>query len=276
MGGSTLQALNRRLIRMTGMVLINLFYSVYDGSASFANSAESIADTTQSVTTIMIPAGPFAPLYGLNKEQTSFDVKAFKIDSLPVTNERYFSFLKKHIKWNKKTAMGLFADKNYLEYWTSNSYPKGTAHKPVVNVSWFAANAYCEAQNGRLPTTLEWEYVASRNNTPTQDILNWYSKPSLSPIQLPDVGKENANAFGVRNLHLLVWEWTSDFNSFFVASDNRNDGNQNNNLFCGSASTDAKSREDYAGFMRYALRSSLEASTATRTLGFRCAYDISK
>lgn len=56
-------------------------------------------------------------------------------------------------------------------------------------------------------------------------------------------------------------------------SDNRQDGNKNQKLVCGAGSVGAKDRENYAAFMRYALRSSLEASYSVANLGFRCAYD---
>jgi len=40
---------------------------------------------------------------------------------------------------------------------------------------------------------------------------------------------------------------------------------------CGAGSTGSARREDYAAFMRYALRSCLTPRTALPTLGFRCA-----
>ena len=35
----------------------------------------------------------------------------------------------------------------------------------MVQVSWFAASAYCEAQGARLPTWNEWEYAAAADET---------------------------------------------------------------------------------------------------------------
>ena len=87
------------------------------------------------------------------------------------------------------------------------------------------------------------------------------------------VGQKPANVYGVKDLHGLVWEWTLDFNSVFVTGDNRQDGDKVKDLFCGDGATGAARREDYAAFMRYAMRSSLKADNGTANLGFRCAYD---
>ncbi|HEU4431586.1 MAG TPA: formylglycine-generating enzyme family protein, partial [Myxococcota bacterium] len=43
--------------------------------------------------------------------------------------------------------------------------------------------------------------------------------------------------------------------------------------FCGSGSEGASDPEDYATFMRFAFRESLEPSYALHHLGFRCAQD---
>jgi formylglycine-generating enzyme required for sulfatase activity len=38
---------------------------------------------------------------------------------------------------------------------------ESAAAQPVTQVSWFAAQAYCEAQHARLPDWYEWELAAA-------------------------------------------------------------------------------------------------------------------
>lgn len=126
----------------------------------------------------------------------------------------------------------------------------------------------------------EWEYVAmadeKRTDARSQEnytkyILSWYEKPKAyaNPI-----GQTFRNYWGVYDMHGLVWEWTSDFNSIFLSGESRKDKDTDKNLFCGSGSINASDLMNYAAFMRYAFRGSLKARYTTINLGFRCARDI--
>ena len=88
---------------------------------------------------------------------------------------------------------------------------------------------------------------------------------------LPRVGNGRPNFLGVHDLHGLVWEWTSDFNSAMITGDAREDSGLDRQLFCGAGSLNASDRANFAAFMRFGFRSSLRASYAIHNLGFRCA-----
>lgn len=230
---------------------------------------------------IKIPAGGFLPLFGVSPGQKELPVSSFDIDRFPVTHRDFGQFLISHKEWAKEKVPKIYADDKYLNDWHGLNFKRELAEAPVVNVSWHAAAAYCEAKGGRLPTVLEWEYVAaasatkpnaSRDSEFNAQILAWYSKPT-SAHGPRRVGKGAPNYYGVHDLHGLVWEWTSDFNSVFISGDNRQDGDKSTSMVCGAGATGASSRSDYAAFMRYATRNSLRAQFNQSNVGFRCAYD---
>ena len=229
-----------------------------------------------------VPAGDFAPLFGLDRGQTAFRVGAFWIDRRLVTRAAYAAFVADHPAWRRDQVPAIFADAQYLQNWSGDRPQPEHDDYPVTHVSWFAAQAYCKARGGRLPTTLEWEYVAAASQTDpdaqkdrafAEQILGWYARPSRGDLGLGPVGRAAPNYFGLHDLHGLVWEWTSDFNASFITADNRADGDRSRSFFCGNGVTGAARREDYAAFMRYAMRGSLNADFALGNLGFRCAYD---
>ena len=208
----------------------------------------------------------------------------FQMDVYPVTNKEYLDFVNKFPKWKRSNVKKLFADGNYLINWKSDLELNSSQSlkAPINNISWFAANAYCECQDKRLPTIDEWEFVAMANKSLpdarklkdyNQYILSWYEKPKTFNNE---IGSTFKNYWNVYDLHGLVWEWTSDFNSVLISGESRKDVDNDSNLFCGSAAIGATDLMNYAAFMRYAIRGSLKAKYTMKNLGFRCVKDVEK
>jgi formylglycine-generating enzyme len=245
----------------------------------FAVAFALAIESTLASNAVRISGGKFTPLYGFGKkEKREYLVGPFYLDRFPVTRNEFVAFIRLHPEWNKAKINSIYADENYLK---DLKISGDQAKYPVTYVSWFAAQAFCEHRGGRLPSVLEWELAASASRTKenalrdpmfVEEILKWYSSPSGNK-GLRAVGMGAANFYGVHDLHGLIWEWTVDFNSVFVTGDNRQDGDKSAAAVCGAGATGASNRSDYAAFMRYAMRSSVEARFAQPNLGFRCAYD---
>jgi sulfatase modifying factor 1 len=232
---------------------------------------------------VHIPAGSYLPLYGAPQapgatSRPRVRVASFDIDEHAVTNAAYLDFVRAHPEWRRSRVSALLADGGYLRHWAGdlelgvNAPPAS----PVVNVSWFAARAYLQSVGEDLPTVDQWEYVAAANATSRdasrdpaflERLRLWYGRPT--PATLPAATAAPRNVYGVSGLHGLVWEWTLDFNSSLVTGESRADSDLDRTRYCGSGAAGAANFEDYAAFMRYAYRSSLEANYAVANLGFR-------
>lgn len=223
-----------------------------------------------------IKGGVYTPLYSADSQKVN--VGAFYIDKYPVTNADYAAFVKQYPEWGKTKVKKLFADHQYLGKWNAdNTFDAEIANSPVTNVSWFAAQKYCECQGKRLPSTAEWEIVAragktkpdaSKDDDFNQWILKMASRPSAKILAA--VGSNEPNYFKVYDMHGLVWEWTFDFNSALTTGESRGNSSLDNMLFCGGGSFASKDLSNYASFLRFAMRSSLKAKYAVHNVGFRC------
>mgnify|MGYP006152604403 CR=1 FL=1 len=232
---------------------------------------------------VRLPGGEFQSVLRYEDTGGKVTLPGFALQQRPVTNADYLAFVRKHPRWQRGKAPVVFAESRYLEHWAgptelgANALPE----QPVVMVSWFAAQAYCESIDARLPTWSEWEYAAAADETRAdarsdpawrERILAWYSVPSGRP--LPPVGQSAADVHGIQDLHGLVWEWVEDYSAMLVSADNRDQGDPDNLKFCGAGALSMDDRENYAVLMRVAMLSALQAEDTTANLGFRCARDL--
>jgi formylglycine-generating enzyme required for sulfatase activity len=227
---------------------------------------------------VALPAGTLNSVLARDTDREPTQVAAFALRERPVTRGEFRRFLQSHAEWQPGHAPAVFAAPGYLRQGLGG----GNDDAPVTEVSWFAAQAYCEAEGGRLPTWYEWEYAAAADATRTDArsdpawlarILGWYARPANQA--LPSVGGE-ANVYGVRDMHGLVWEWVDDFNALLVNADSRSANDPDKLKFCGAGAIDLQDRQNYAVLMRVALLSSLSAADSTGSLGFRCVHEVTR
>lgn len=221
-----------------------------------------------------VAAGAFEPLFPGRDGRKSVPVAAFRLEQHAVSNAQFLAFVAACPQWRRSRVSPLFADAGYLAAWRSDLDPgPRAAELPVTNVSWFAARAYARWRGRRLPTNAEWELAAALplegDEDLTRVVLDWYSKP-MPERPLP-IGAGTRSAGGLQDLHGLVWEWVDDFATAMTTGDARGATDLQRNLFCGAGAVGSARPDDYAAFMRYAMRSSLSGAHTTRNLGFRCA-----
>ncbi len=232
---------------------------------------------------VQVPEGNFASLLPPDGKQAKAQVAKFSMRVLPVTQGEFATFVRRHPAWRRSIQRGSpLADSRYLAHWPDDQgwrLRSPEAAQPITQVSWFASAAFCESEGARLPTWHEWEYVAAADSRQRDaranpqwraGILAWYGQTSKT---LAAVGQSPKNAYGVHDLHGLIWEWVDDFGALMVSGENRTQGDPDTSQFCGAGALSANDRENYPVLMRMAMLSSLQAASTNRNLGFRCVRE---
>ncbi|QCX52380.1 formylglycine-generating enzyme family protein [Elizabethkingia sp. JS20170427COW] len=248
-------------------------------SSTFSKEVVAVKDHKKMV---KIEGGSYKAFIGKGITDSLVPVAAFYMDETAVTNAEFLTFLKANPQWTKSKVLKLYADSTYLHNWKGDyELPSDVSpNAPVTNISWFAAKAYAESVGKRLPTVDEWEYVARADekvkdatNDPnfTSKIIKLYQ--NRGAYKKP-VKQFKPNVWGLYDIYGVIWEWTSDFNSIMMSGESRNDSQPDESLFCAGAALTASDLRDYAAFMRFALRGSIDANYTINNLGFRCAKDL--
>jgi formylglycine-generating enzyme required for sulfatase activity len=226
-----------------------------------------------------IPGGSFVPLF-LQAGEAEVKVDSFRLDRRQVTRGEFLEFVRANPRWRRSQVKPIFTEEGYLADWPGDldTGDGDDARRPVTQVSWFAAKAYCEAQGARLPTVDEWEYAAAASQTERdasrdpvflQWLLELYTRPVPRP--LPPVGSGFRNIYGIEDLHGPVREWVLDYNTVMVSDDSRGVGARDHQLYCAAGAIGSTRTDDYVAFLRYTFRSGLNGRSTVDNLGFRCA-----
>ncbi|HET9846747.1 MAG TPA: formylglycine-generating enzyme family protein [Nitrospira sp.] len=294
-----------RRVRLAGMMVTTMLMG-----ASGWVSALDVADVTREWTAegkkiaaeraklpahdemVRIPAGTF--VMGSDKKvdrnayqpefpQRKVYLDAYEIDKFEVTTVQFLKFV---LATNRKPLIDWQYD--------GGNFQETMANHPVMHVSWFEADAYCQWAGKRLPTSAEWEKAARGEdgriypwgNEPAGLSRSNFGRTGLSgpvrdrperlllypPIISVDKYDNGVSPYGVFQMAGNVAEWTADWYDphYYKTAPDRNPkgpekGTQR--AFRGGGWIDSTPS------VRPAQRNGTDPNTKMNWLGFRCARD---
>jgi len=213
----------------------------------------------------------------------SVDLDAYKIMRYEVTNKQYSQCVK-----NGTCQGGGYEYQDDAGNILNRLNDEVYANHPVVIVSWFQAEAYCQWIGARLPTEAEWEKAArgtdgriypwgndfdcKKGNFDDETKLDSYvvpggencdGFPETSPVGSFTSGQ---SPYGVYDMAGNVWEWTADWYDIYPGGDR-------------SGFTEVETYRvlrggswfDFDNGARSAGRGRVDPTNAFVSIGFRCS-----
>jgi eukaryotic-like serine/threonine-protein kinase len=183
------------------------------------------------MTMVYVPAGDFTmgSLLGVGSDEEApkhlVTLDGYWIDRTEVTNSQYHAFV--DATGYRLPALCNSVDRTYDDV--------DKADHPVVCVNWDEAQAYCAWAGGRLPTEAEWEKAARGTDERYYPWGNTFDGSRTNycdascELSYKDTGTDDgyartapvgsypagASPYGALDMAGNVWEWVSDWYSFF-------------------------------------------------------------
>jgi formylglycine-generating enzyme required for sulfatase activity len=205
-----------------------------------------IGDDEISVPMVLVPGGPFEmggaaaqaqkacqDVLGAGHSDCELDVYQdeepihtvylddYYIDQHEVTNEQYAQFLNDFGNQSHEGVLWMDEDDPDIKIRQSGSkwrVEQGFENHPVIEITWYGAQAYCEENGARLPTEAEWEKAARGeltankypwgDQTPNCDLAHLRGCSPSSPITVESFA---ANKYDLYDMAGNVWEWVADW-----------------------------------------------------------------
>ena len=232
---------NYKNSEINNCILIDIEYIDIPSNTFIQGSIESIKDKNQLLNNFNYPE------FSFDNERPPFynKINNICVSKYCITNYQFLQFIKSD-GYNKKeywTPEGWRWVKEkklkYPIYWKQNEeivYNNiNTEYKieifgkyynlniffnhPIMNISWYEANAFARYKNARLLNESEWEYLSQqfnnvdglftyqKNGNLVENTNEIYEKSKYTISVLDDI---NINNYGVVGLFGNVWEWCSD------------------------------------------------------------------
>ena len=132
-------------------------------------------------------------------------VDGFRIGKYEITNAQYAQCVRATV-CEKPADLAFYSDPNYADH-------------PVVYVSWYDAQTFCEWIGGRLPTEAEWEKAARGmdgrvypwgDDSPTSELGNFgHNIGDTTPVGR--YSPQGDSPYGCADMAGNVWEWVADW-----------------------------------------------------------------
>ncbi len=250
---------------------------------------------------VTLPGGRF--VMGDEEDGPAHEVELapFKISKYPITNAQFAAFMQaggyKEKQWWSEAGWKACQKEKWTQPDSWNDERFNLPNQPVVDVSWFEAEAFCNwlseqgakgrEQNSRirLLTEAEWEYAARGNvgrifswgnEDPTVELAN-YDDGNVGRATAVGSYPNGATPEGICDVSGNVWEWCSDWYGDDYYKTCKQQGVVTNPQ--GPAKGAARVLRGGSWYfipnnLRCASRLNLEPTIRNYVIGFRCSQDV--
>jgi formylglycine-generating enzyme required for sulfatase activity len=240
------------------------------------------------MTMVYVPEGEFEMGSNTSADQLPVHtvyLDAYWMDQTEVTNGMFAAFLREmgnQIEGGRTWLYTGVRDELIVQSEGTWQALSDWVDHPVINVSWYGAQAYCNWVGGRLPTEAEWEKTARGtdgriypwgNTNPDCSLVRFWGPGCQGGEVAVGSYPSGASPYGALDLAGNVWEWVADWygETYYSKSPDSNPIGpaigQYRVLRGGSWHNDIYN-------IRSAFRSWNDPSGTGNNIGFRCARSL--